>query len=144
MVSVIAQFLVHAAAQSIINALIAGESPVATEPPRLLSPDWSGDLDIQSAASSIVDHLMNKPLDISLAVEEEQQHVTDPRVAMEMRHRKVLYVPCILLQHSHGFTGSGCVMFCVTLYCIVCVANLYCIAVHSNSLYCIVLYCIVL
>lgn len=115
---------------------MAGESPVATEPPRLLSPDWSGDLDIQSAASSIVDHLMNKPLDISLAVEEEQQRVTDPRVAMEMRHRKVLYVTCILLQHRHGINGSGCVLFCVTLYCIVCVANLYCIAVHSSALYC--------
>ena len=138
MTSVIAQFLVHAAAQSIINALMAGESPVATEPPRLLSPDWSGDLDIQSAASSIVDHLMNKPLDISLAVEEEQQCVTDPRVAMEMRHRKVMYLPCILLQHRYDINGSGCVLFSEMLYSIVCVANLYCIAVHSNALYCIV------
>ena len=68
---------------------MAGESPVAADPPRLLSPDWSADLDIQSAASSIVDQLMSKPLDISLAVEEEQQRVTDPRVTMEMRHRKV-------------------------------------------------------
>ena len=87
-------FFLFTAAQSIINALMAGDSPVAAEPPRLLSPDWSGDLDVQSAASSIVDHLMSKPLDISLAVEEEQQRVTDPRAAMEMRRRKVRTYVC--------------------------------------------------
>ena len=68
---------------------MVGESPVPADPPRLLSPDWSGDLDVQSAASSIVDQLMSKPLDISLSVEEEKRQVTDPRVAMETRHRKV-------------------------------------------------------
>ena len=109
---------------------MAGDSPVAPEPPRLLSPDWSGDLDVQSAASSIVDHLMSKPLDISLAVEEEQQQMADPRVAMETRHRKVCInaLTCILLiQHCYRINASGCVLVCIELCCTV----VYYIIVHD-------------
>ena len=49
----------------------------------------SDDVDIQSAVTSIMDDLMNKPLDYATVGWEDSEKRTDPRVAMEMRHKKV-------------------------------------------------------
>ena len=53
--------------------------------------DWlpSDDVDIQSAVTSIMDDLMNKPLDYATVGRGDSEKRTDPRVAMEMRHKKV-------------------------------------------------------
>ena len=49
----------------------------------------SDDVDIQSAVTSIMDDLMNKPLDYAAVGREDSEKRTDPRVSMEMRHKKV-------------------------------------------------------
>ena len=85
--------LIHSsAAKDLIHSwLQQGENPSITDGCDRVP---SSEVDISSAVTSIMDDLMSKPLDYSSVTREDTKWGTDPRVAMEMRHKRVCSVLC--------------------------------------------------